>query len=54
MTNNAVPFVGYYLAFLVALIAAARWISRHHPALRDCDAERLPSTEPPTRPLSPD
>ncbi len=39
--QNAVSFVGYVLAFLIALIVAARWISRHHPGLRDADADRL-------------
>ncbi|CAG2134732.1 hypothetical protein D3C87_1122920 [compost metagenome] len=50
----AVSFVGYVLAFLIALIVAARWISRHHPGLRDADADRLARAEPPTRPLMPD
>ena len=34
---NSVTIVGYGLALLIALIIAARWISRNHPALRDCD-----------------
>jgi len=34
---HAVSFVGYALAFLVVIIVAARWIYRHHPALRDSD-----------------
>lgn len=52
--NYAVSFVGYGLAFLIALIVAARWISRHHPALRDGDPHPMARTGPPTRPLSPD
>ncbi|MBV8272381.1 MAG: hypothetical protein JO067_08925 [Cupriavidus sp.] len=34
---NSVTFVGYGLAFLIALIVAARWIYHHHPALREHD-----------------
>ncbi|WP_172966179.1 hypothetical protein [Cupriavidus pauculus] len=34
---HAVSFVGYGVAFLVVVIVAARWIYRHHPALRDLD-----------------
>ncbi|MEN7528328.1 MULTISPECIES: hypothetical protein [unclassified Cupriavidus] len=34
---NAVSFVGYVLAFLAVIIVAARWIYRHHPALREFD-----------------
>ncbi len=41
---NAVSFVGYVLAFLVAVIIAARWIYRNHPALRDADP--TPSKRP--------
>lgn len=36
---NAVSFAGYALAFLAVIIIAARWIYRHHPALRDTDPQ---------------
>jgi len=36
---NSVSLVGYGLAFLIAAIIAARWIYRHHPALRDGDLD---------------
>lgn len=62
---NSVTFVGYGLAFLIALIIAARWIYYHHPALRERDLDPPPRRpEPPegrqdipnatTRPLSRD
>ncbi|UBM08207.1 hypothetical protein [Cupriavidus metallidurans] len=36
---NSVTFVGYGLAFLIAVIIAARWIYLHHPALRDSNLD---------------
>ena len=42
--QNVVAYGAYFLACLIALLAAARWISRNDPALRD---PRLP---PPERP----
>jgi len=36
---GSVTFVGYGLAFLIALIIAARWIYRNHPALRERDPD---------------
>jgi hypothetical protein len=35
--NSVTSLVGYGLAFLAALIIAARWIYLNHPALRDGD-----------------
>ncbi|MGO4305794.1 MULTISPECIES: hypothetical protein [unclassified Cupriavidus] len=52
--QNAVSFVGYGLAFLIAVIVAARWIYLHHPALREPESGDTKRPDPPTRPLSPD
>jgi len=49
---NSVSFVGYGIAFLIALIIAARWIYRHHPALRERDPDP-PSPRPEGHPDAP-
>jgi hypothetical protein len=54
---NSVTFVGYGLAFLIAVIIAARWIYLHHPALRDSNLDpprKSPETsrQPPARKYS--
>ncbi|QYY28547.1 MULTISPECIES: hypothetical protein [Cupriavidus] len=38
--QHVVAYGAYFVACLIALLAAARWIARNHPALRDAAPPR--------------
>lgn len=38
--HNVVSFVGYFLVILIAIVVAASWAWRNHPAMRDVSALR--------------
>ncbi|CAG2160585.1 hypothetical protein LMG26411_07598 [Cupriavidus numazuensis] len=43
--QHVVAYGAYFLACLIALLAAARWIARNHPALRDVTPPRADEHE---------
>lgn len=48
--QHVVAYGAYFLACLIALLAAARWISRNHPALRELSPPRDAEKENPSPP----
>lgn len=49
--HTVVSFVGYFLVTLIAIVVAANWVWRNHPAMRDINALRHDlDSEAPRRP----